>query len=570
LDQSVDIHNQFEPKTKEDWLEVISASLKMEASDVDAKLLFRSLENIDVEPLHMHADKTLSLLSFPEHRVATEIINAQDVSTKSLTESLSNGITVFDIILNKNHSFDADQLIENCHYNFCLSSNFKAEMNTINEKVQSKDISVLFQIDIYSQTHSSADKLFSTIEKDYPKVQYLVDNSHVHNAGASITQELVYALSAGYDLLKRGIKDVSRIQFRVSLDSLFFANISKLRVLRFIWETLLTENTITFNNDTVIISSVNSLREQTLYDPWVNILRSTASSFAAVTGGANILSAYSYDKSFSDINDEKQTDLGIRNARNILHILLQESHLDQVVDPSAGSYAIENISSQIAEKTWTEFMTKDSNGGFFNQLEEFSKEVSEVAQKRYALVRSRKQTVTGINNFANQDETLTSIYKKDDVIVSNKTDALFPLRRVGQEFEQLRHSLKSEEVIFIGLYGSMSKLSGRSNFCRNVFEVLGLTVVEGVATENLALLVDQFKKSKAKHSILCAIDEDYAEIAEKALSQLKAAGSNTVFLAGKPKTVDLEDLQNKGLTSPLFMGQDVYAVLSKFIEEVKS
>ncbi len=302
-----------------------------------------------------------------------------------------------------------------------------------------------------------------------------------------------------------------------------------------------------------------------------HMLRSTASSFAAVTGGANILSSFSYDKAYSRINTEKQSELGIRNARNILHILLQESHLDQVVDPSAGSYAIENISSQIAEKVWTEFLNYETKDGLFNQLESFSQQVSDVSKKRYSLVRTRKQTVTGINNFANQDESLASIYKneKKQFVISETDNSLFPLRRLGKEFEELRHSLKSDETIFIGLYGSMSKLSGRSNFCRNIFEVLGVNVVEGDATSDLSNLVEQFKHTKAKHSIICAIDDDYTEFAEKALTQLKAAGSKTVFLAGKPKTVNLDKLADNGLTSPLYIGQDIFEVLSKFLKEVR-
>ncbi len=230
--------------------------------------------------------------------------------------------------MNANVKNDFTALEENCHYNFILSSNFKEELAAIETQVKPKNLSYLSQIDIHSLSAGDVNKqneLFNIIEKDHSEVQYLIDCTSIHNAGASITQELVYSISGGYDLLKRGLKDVSRIQFCVALDSLFFANISKLRVLRFIWETLLNENNIEYTHDTIIISSENSLREQTLYDPWVNMLRSTASSFAAVTGGANILSSFSYDKAYSRINTEKQSELGIRNARNILHILLQRT-----------------------------------------------------------------------------------------------------------------------------------------------------------------------------------------------------------------------------------------------------
>lgn len=391
-------------------------------------------------------------------------------------------------------------------------------------------------------------KKVSIVSHQFQAAKSDIDATVIHNAGASIIQEVSFIFEQFTKLL-----DQESIQIHLSCDSMYFSNIAKLRAIRFGLERIIEESKSKVNFK---INAHNSLREQTLFDPWVNMLRSTASSMAAIIGGADAVSTFSYDHFYSTLAGTDESDLGRRQADNILKILIEESHLDRIVDPMKGSYSVDNLTYQILTHAWQKY----SSG---IKLEVLKEEIKEVALKRYALAQTRKQTITGVNNFANPDETLQSIYKTDKKIELQQTGD-FPIRSLGYEFEKLRLSLIKKPVIQIAAFGSEAKLSARMNFCKNYFELLGVNVLTSKATKDIASLVDQFKEVQADCVILCAEDSDYPEFAQKMIDQFKAAGAKQIFLAGRPN-----DLELAGLTNNLYMGQNVFDVLSQFVKEVQ-
>ena len=287
------------------------------------------------------------------------------------------------------------------------------------------------------------------------------------------------------------------------------------------------------------------------------MLRSTASSMAAIIGGANSVSSFSYDQLFATVSGKKVTELGRRQADNILKILLEESLLSRVKDPTKGSYSIDNLTWQIVNKTWQSFQ-KDFDEN------QFVKDVEAVAKKRYELAQKRKWTITGVNNFANPEETLLSIYKENFSFEQNATES-FPLRTIAYEFEKLRTQIDTQKnIMHLVMFGSEAKLSARGNFCKNYFELLGLSINQASASIDIADQLEQFKNSQAKHVIICATDDDYKDNAQKIIDKLKAAGAKTIYLAGKGDGLSLT-----GLTDSIYMGQNVFNVLSSFVKEVQ-
>lgn len=368
----------------------------------------------------------------------------------------------------------------------------------------------------------------------------------VHNAGASIIQELTYALHLYNQAL---IEKQSNIKVHIATDSLFFSNIAKLRALRFMFERMNEESGHKLN---FIFITHNSLREQTLFDPWVNMLRSTTSAMAGILGGADFITSFSYDHLYTVFSKDTESNLGKRNALNELKILLEESKLDQVNDPLKGSYSLEDITYKFIEKSWSLFVRDENN--FLNQLETFSKEVEKTAIKRFELVRKRKITITGINNFANPEESLESIYpKKFSVVEDDK--GLFPLRFVSSEFDILRASFKVEEnKIALLKFEKDAKISARVNFCKNYFEVIGAKVSEISEDEDF---------SQFKHIIICSTDSDYDNRLEEIVMKIKKSKPKSIYLAGKRSNI--EDLK---ITDSLYMGQDIYSVLNTFVKEI--
>jgi methylmalonyl-CoA mutase len=280
-------------------------------------------------------------------------------------------------------------------------------------------------------------------------------------------------------------------------------------------------------------------------------LRSTASSMAAILGGADRISSYSYDHLYTEYTGNKASNLGIRNAKNELKILLEESHLDRVNDPMKGSYSIETITHDIIDISW-KLITQKSES--FN-LDSFAKEVEQTANKRYQLAQNRKITITGINNFANPEDSFQKIFNTKIDLSKKIGSTHFPLRTIAFEFENIRSQfdVKANPVQILALDPD-SNISARINFCRNYFEVIGANVTEVKNIEDI---------NKEAHVIVCGTDETYSKSLTEVLKSLEKKSSKSLFVAGK-----VDKGIYSGITDNLYTGQNVFEVLSHFIKEL--
>lgn len=385
------------------------------------------------------------------------------------------------------------------------------------------------------------------IKSNIIEKENLLDLTHIHNAGASLIQELTYGINQFCSM----IDTHKQINLHVCCDSLYFANIAKLRALRFICERVTQEHgkDIKFS-----ITAHNSLREQTLFDPWVNMLRSTASSMAAIIGGADFVSSLSYDQLYSVFSGKECSKLGVRQSENQLKILIDESHLYKTKDPAKGSYSIDNLTYQIVDKVWNNFLK-----GF--NLDDFEEQVKETANKRYDLAQKRKIVITGVNNYANPHESLGSIYNHEFSFKQSRKES-FPLRTIAYEFEKLRTEVKAEKnKLFLAILGDGAKLSARANFCQNYFELLGLEVLLSSPSDIVDDQLAQFEKSGCQHLILCSTSEGYEQYAQILIDEANKLNVKSIYIAGQVDRLNLS-----GYTSSLFQGQNVYEVLASFVQ----
>ena len=444
-----------------------------------------------------------------------------------------------------------DQSIEikNIFKNSDMSSWEEITKQTL--KVEDLDERLLFNsIEGFSLFPLQTDSKFECELSSFPEeifsfyydqdISFDIDLAKIHNAGASIIQELSFATRSFIECIENKKEEV-KISF--ASDSLYFSNIAKLRALRFLLERLNEESDhqVRFK-----IYGFNSLREQTLFDPWVNMLRNVTSSMSQIIGGADFISSYSYDELATTLSGEANTSLGLRQSLNHLKILLEETHLSQVKDYARGSYFLENLTYQLIQKSWLKLQAIESETSF-------AKEVLEVSNKRRTLARSRGITITGINNFANPDECLETIYQKGFVVTENQNE-LFPLRTISFEFDSLRANFNREaNPLTIVIFGSEGELSARSNFCQNYFEVLGAKISQVNSIDKLG---------ENQHVIICSDDESYRTSLESFVKDIKISNPKSIYLAGRfdHKSSDIRDC--------LFMGQDIYQVLLSFSEEV--
>jgi len=229
-----------------------------------------------------------------------------------------------------------------------------------------------------------------------------------HNAGGNAVQELAFAVAAGTEYLREmlsrrlAIDDIApRIRFTFALGSHFFMEIAKLRAARMVWSQIVREFGGGEEAQKMRIHARTSVWNKTLYDPYVNMLRATTEAFSGIAGGCDSLHVGAFDEPAG-----LPSEFSRRIARNTQIILKEESHLDRVIDPAGGSWYVETLTRQVAEKVWKLFQEVEAQGGMFRALEKgFPREqIVETAQKRAENIARRKDKIIGTNIYPNLKE----------------------------------------------------------------------------------------------------------------------------------------------------------------------
>lgn len=246
--------------------------------------------------------------------------------------------------------------------------------------------------------------------RNYPKATSVkVDTGPYHDAGATSVQDLAFAIATAVEYLRAmteaglDIDTAARqIVFEISIGCQFFRAIAKLRALRKMWAHVVTE----CGGGEAAARSIHihvrtSRRILTRYDPWVNLLRNTVCCFAAAVGGADSITTLPLDAAIG-LSDEFSRHL----ARNTQIVLQEESHLNREIDPAGGSWFLERLTDQLAEKAWGLFQAIESRGGMRRAVTDGSvaDQIRAVQATRDKHLATRKQVVTGVSEHPNQLE----------------------------------------------------------------------------------------------------------------------------------------------------------------------
>ena len=195
-------------------------------------------------------------------------------------------------------------------------------------------------------------KLVETL-KDYPNLRcVMVHSDTLNNAGAYIVQELGYALAWGNEYLQELVDagvDVDTaaksIKFYMGISENYFMEIAKFRAARLLWAQIVKQYEPKCDCACkMIINASTSTYNQTLFDSYVNLLRSQTEAMSAALGGVHSMVVTPFDAPY-----EKATDFSERIARNQQLLIKEESHFNRIVDPSAGSYYIEHLTDALAQ-----------------------------------------------------------------------------------------------------------------------------------------------------------------------------------------------------------------------------
>ncbi len=239
----------------------------------------------------------------------------------------------------------------------------------------------------------------------------LVSGSWYHELGATPAQELAFALAAGVEYL-RGLTEAgltvdaaaAYLDFRVSAGRDFFGEIAKLRAARLLWSKVVRAAGGSDAAQAMRLHARTSRLETSRLDPWMNLVRATAQSFAAAAGGAETIVCAPYDQVLGEPSQR-----GRRLAANVQHILIEEARVDRVVDPAGGSWYLESLTNALARSAWRLFQEVERRGGMARGAIDgmVAEHLAAAAEDRRRAVAEGHEPVVGASVFVDPAEAGT-------------------------------------------------------------------------------------------------------------------------------------------------------------------
>ena len=256
--------------------------------------------------------------------------------------------------------------------------------------------------------------------KKMPKFNSIsISGYHMQEAGANQVQELAYTLADGLEYVKialeRGLEIdqfAPRLSFFWSIGMNFFMEIAKMRAARFMWSEMISKfkpkQMKSLALRTHCQTSGVSLTEQDAYN---NIVRTTVEAMAAVFGGTQSLHTNSFDEALA-----LPTSFSARIARNTQLILAEETGITNVIDPLAGSYYLENLTSSMIKEARKLMEEVDEAGGMVKAIELGipKMRIEESSAKRQARVDSNEETIVGVNKYRPEEKQDINILSIDN------------------------------------------------------------------------------------------------------------------------------------------------------------
>ncbi|THE11252.1 methylmalonyl-CoA mutase [Bacillus timonensis] len=421
------------------------------------------------------------------------------------------------------------------------------------------------------------------VMENQPKLRtILVKGEPYHNGGANAVQELAFTMGTAIEymseLLDRGLtvdQIASRMTFSFSIGSNVYMEIAKLRAAKILWTTIIEAYGGKADSCKMYIHARTSAFTKTIYDPYVNMLRSTIEAFSAIVGGIDSLHVSSFDEPI------KATDsFSRRIARNTQSILREESFLNKVIDPAGGSWYVESLTNELAEKAWELLNDIESQGGMLKTLKtgNVQKSISSVLQERQKKVNHRIEKIVGTNMYTNIQEqpvpytNTKNTYESNDAAISIKR--ILPVR-ISESFEQLRQASEqylqtSGERPKVGLInlGPIPEHKPRADFITGFFEAGGFQVVkneEGYVTAGDA--IEGAKTMNLTTYIICGKDDAYKEMVTEICDEFeKTTPDIRLFIAGKQENEEF--YRNVGINDFIHIGTDCFAFLHHLQQEM--
>ncbi|MCK6388140.1 MAG: methylmalonyl-CoA mutase [Zoogloea sp.] len=265
--------------------------------------------------------------------------------------------------------------------------------------------------------------IFQYTSAHMPKFNSIsISGYHIQEAGANQAIELAFTLADGVEYVRTGIKSgmdvdtfAGRLSFFWAVGMNFYLEIAKMRAARMLWWRLMKQFEPKSQKSMMLRTHSQtsgwSLTEQ---DPYNNVVRTTIEAMAAVFGGTQSLHTNALDEAIA-----LPTEFSARIARNTQIIIQEETHITSVVDPWAGSYMMEKLTQDMADKAWALIEEIEAMGGMTKAVESgwAKMKVEECAAEKQARIDSGKDVIVGVNKYKLAKEDPIDILDIDNHVV---------------------------------------------------------------------------------------------------------------------------------------------------------
>lgn len=600
----------FPPISTETWESTIQKDLK--GADYEKRLVWRTDDGFHVRPYYRAENLNdidyLNTLpaEFPYTRGTRADSNAWDIvqeiaesdpakANAIAVDAISRGATTVAVNASKLDSVDAFALLfqnidlEKVGVQFDHARNYvelmKSFLNFLEAKgYDKKNISGSINFDplVYRLKNncfyaSEKEDMMQAVEllalaEGMPEFKLINVNGVVlHNAGSTIVQELGYTLALANEYLSfctdQGLeieKVASRIQLTLSVGSNYFMEIAKLRAVRLLWSTMVAQYQPACQCAYKIhVNTVASTWNKTIYDPYVNMLRSTTEGMSAVIGGCDALSLQPFDVAYKESDDFSR-----RIARNVQVILKEEAFMDRVIDPAAGSYYIENLTNSLAEMAWKLFQETETKGGALQITKdgELQSEIEKSCQKRDMDIATRRYILLGTNQYPNIKEDMS---EKIERLVEDESAGLKTYRG-AMAFEELRLATekyaeqKGRPKVFLFKVGNLAMRQARAGFITNFFGCAGYEIVEPAGFDSVEAGVQAVAEVQPAVIVVCSSDEEYATLGVEVAAACKKHFPAAPFLVAGNPTESLEALKTAGVDDFIHVKTNILECLKSY------
>lgn len=404
----------------------------------------------------------------------------------------------------------------------------------------------------------------------------LADGNSYHCAGATEAQELAAVLATIVAYLRAaddaGIAPADalpKIAVNLAVDADQFIGIAKLRAARRLVWRIADASGAGEAAKSVRFDAVTSWRMLAKRDPWTNIIRTTIACTGAALGGADAITVLPFTYPLG------QTDSFARRvARNIQIVCQEESNLGRVVDPAGGSWYVEKLTDDLAQKAWSLFQDIEKQGGMAAALQSgyVQSEIAKSAETKDKAIATGRAELTGVSAFPilGDDGVETSPWPQNTSTKATPAVTITPLKmaRLAEPFETLRDAADARAAktgkpyaVFLASLGQVVEHNVRSTWIKNYLAAGGISANMSDGYPNADAAASAFKASGLDAACICSSDAINAEHAEATAKALKAAGAKFVLMAGRPGDREAA-LKAAGVDQFLFAGADAVATLA--------